>query len=854
MAKASYLLIVAGVVVLLAASIFTAAQVATAQPLENLTDGEIEDRFGSGVDIEGVRELVERGWTETEIQDFLTGLGGGEEFVCPDPGPELSCPPETFFCNGSVVFQCEGSENACGGSIIYTVKRFSCTNEYRPKTGVDENGCTVRLCDLVNQTVEGPFYILESTYLTCGDYNRCTVSGAVDEQGWSEAAACECSGSCYPAPETKDVGDETLLTQNVFDGSNKVKLPVNLGWEDNVVKEIQIDECPIGSYKYEVAGNGNTVVGVENENLESIVESCKLLLAQEYKWKVQACLDAHGEDCGDWSNEGNFQSSTAPELKLPFDIDFEGEQSGTAPFPVTLEWCSDLKANSYKLNAYEVLSLDPLVKKQVILSGTSGSTKYYDSSKKGGLNQLSKGTTYLWEISSCNSQGCGIFSQLWSLIPGGELSSPLLLEPPLGAFVNMEDVLKWRNVIFASHFLIDIKELSSSLFVQNSEYSFQNFWNKLSLNTQYTWRVASCGGAPSSRNIEDCKREDGTIPWSEERTFTTTGAVPTNLRATPTESGRTAIPFTLSWSARGAAAYVYEVLNNGNIVTKGKTENSNVLIRYEDAPQGMFNKNTTYSWRVKTCANKQGTVCGEWATSTLTTANLSPPTIILPKTDVAEILRTIHMGWSKVFSGNFYEHELTYASLSSPLLENPETSSYCSGDIGNAVNGIKSTVTINKDLRCTGEYRLRVRACVDEKCTLTGEWSSPTSFTVKETPVPKGIYGLVPCGLGINNPNTPWDERESCGFGHIMLLVRNLVDFALWKLSVTIIVLMTVITGATMFFSFGGTNLLVQIKSIWRAVGVGVLILLFAWTLLNLLLGVLGFNVGIFGNWYEIPL
>lgn len=52
----------------------------TPQPLGNLTNEEIEDRFGSGVDIEGVRKLIEQGWTETKIRNFLASLRGGEEF------------------------------------------------------------------------------------------------------------------------------------------------------------------------------------------------------------------------------------------------------------------------------------------------------------------------------------------------------------------------------------------------------------------------------------------------------------------------------------------------------------------------------------------------------------------------------------------------------------------------------------------------------------------------------------------------------------------------------------------------------------------------------------------------------
>ena len=62
---------------------------------------------------------------------------------------------------------------------------------------------------------------------------------------------------------------------------------------------------------------------------------------------------------------------------------------------------------------------------------------------------------------------------------------------------------------------------------------------------------------------------------------------------------------------------------------------------------------------------------------------------------------------------------------------------------------------------------------------------------------------------------------------------------------------MLLLTGAVSYLSLGAPNTLAQIKSTWKAVIAGVLILLLAWLFLNLLLGFFGFNVGIFGNWYE---
>lgn len=127
-------------------------------------------------------------------------------------------------------------------------------------------------------------------------------------------------------------------------------------------------------------------------------------------------------------------------------------------------------------------------------------------------------------------------------------------------------------------------------------------------------------------------------------------------------------------------------------------------------------------------------------------------------------------------------------------------------------------------------------------------------FLLAMTPfsVAQAQQGLVPCGVDRDNPNTPWNEIEPCALKHTFLLLKNVIDFTLWKLIPLIIVLLVVATGAIFFFQFGGPEVLAQVRTIWSAVGKGVLILLFSWLFLNFLLGILGFDVNIFGRWYEI--
>lgn len=116
-------------------------------------------------------------------------------------------------------------------------------------------------------------------------------------------------------------------------------------------------------------------------------------------------------------------------------------------------------------------------------------------------------------------------------------------------------------------------------------------------------------------------------------------------------------------------------------------------------------------------------------------------------------------------------------------------------------------------------------------------------------------HGLVPCGVDRDNPATlNWNEKDPCELKHTFLLVKNLIDFTLWKLTPIIVVIMVVATGAIFYFSWGSVNTLATVRRIWRYIGIGVLILMFSWLFLNFFLGILGFDINIFGRWTEITI
>jgi len=151
--------------------------------------------------------------------------------------------------------------------------------------------------------------------------------------------------------------------------------------------------------------------------------------------------------------------------------------------------------------------------------------------------------------------------------------------------------------------------------------------------------------------------------------------------------------------------------------------------------------------------------------------------------------------------------------------------------------------TTNAQLSQAGVYDLRLEAA-------DGEFTRQASVEIRYGA--PGRYGLLPCGAIIDDPTTSWHETDSCELKHLFLLLQNLLNFALWKLVPLIIAVLVVATGAVFFFQFGGPGVLTKVRTIWSMVGKGVLILLFSWLFLNFLLGVLDFNINIFGRWYEI--
>jgi hypothetical protein len=157
------------------------------------------------------------------------------------------------------------------------------------------------------------------------------------------------------------------------------------------------------------------------------------------------------------------------------------------------------------------------------------------------------------------------------------------------------------------------------------------------------------------------------------------------------------------------------------------------------------------------------------------------------------------------------------------------------------------------NLKCLGDYEWKVRACMDENCQEVGNWSELYRFSFVTGEEPEKEGGLVPCGRTQDDTATDWDERDACEFKHIFLLIRNIIDFILWDFAPLMLGVLVLGSGLMFYFSirFQSPLFIAKIKAVWRAAGIGYGILFLSWTILNLFLRLIGFNIGVFGEWWK---
>lgn len=532
--------------------------------------------------------------------------------------------------------------------------------------------------------------------------------------------------------------------------------------------------------------------------------------------------------------------------------------------PITLDWCDEPGANSYYVRVYDAgnISLEGgvTIDSKIIIPGWYG--------------VFTGDTTYQWEFAACANNDftkcgadcddkepvseCADYNGKWSFTTEDiGLIPPKLLEPFYDPskpteipVINLSYFLKWQSSVWAHSYIYELKENVNEIIgttITNSHIiAFDSVWDLgLEPNTEYSWYVKSC------------YNEDGTncSEFSEPWFFKTTGAPPNNLTI-----NNAIIPVKLDWDdVNDAISYTYEVSANNSfseeqIVASDNISRSEATVDYypdnEDYP-GLV-QDTQYWWRAKSCADKQGNYCGDWSTIYgFTTFLLSAPCVFdgilnescpYPEVGGGFYVYQKNISWQSVEGAKAYKYKIDYAS------KNPqETDEGCVAGQP-VVEVIALSNSAHVSLHCLGTYNWWLQSCLDENCSETSELSPVLNFTLVR-PVLPAQFGLVPCGRISDNPETQWDERDPCEIKHIFLLLKNIIDFVLWRVGLIALALLMMFTAVVSYFSLGSSGTVVSVKQIWQRAGKGYMIMFLAWWIINTIMKIIGFT----DTWWSLP-
>lgn len=592
-----------------------------------------------------------------------------------------------------------------------------------------------------------------------------------------------------------------------------------------------------------------------------------------YKWHVKACCDNNQSECGK-ENNWEFTTSDAPEPKLPYDPDWNGiiDKADNQPLEITLRWCQQkISPNiippwpqSQKLLFYIIKGGQKICHPLLFIGGkcvpelvlpspelpmpyedstqfplTKFPAKEYDPRKS--YDYFSKDNLYSWQVSVCKdpfAKICTDWSQEWRIMPKFALKPPALGFPPDDPkgekSVGFPLVLSWQSISGVVSVVWEIKGIGSGVYpLQEPIFDYP----KLGLNTIYAWRVKPCWDDKGTK----CESFP-TRYWY----FKTTGGPPKENSLNPAGPD-VPIPVNLEWeNVGGAKSFVLKIQGTGLDLTKILEPQEGEKMRFSlDYPE--IRQETQYTWQVKTCARAGGELCGNWSSlKQFTTFRLPPPgePSVKDNEEISFAQMPMTFSWQPALGAKYYQYTINYLSKSSE-----ETGECPTGKV------VEKTVSSPNDLvslNCLGEYQLEVAGCLDADCQEIGEKSQGWNFTLTQA-APAGAGGLVPCGRNFDNPDTPWNEREPCQIRHLFLSIKILIDFLFQTLIPIILVLLILATGIISYVGgLEGSELGLRIKSIWKSVGWGLLIIFFAWLIVTILLPILGFKTGIFGPWWKI--
>ncbi len=751
-----------------------------------------------------------------------------------------SQPPTSQSCGNYTEYRCQAN-NSCDADILRrTCNRTryrSCNCVQDPITGQWSWSCG-SWGSCINPSCGG-----SSVHTNCQSWQVCQGNTS-----WSSFNhSCQCAGECLDDPTNTHLEDGigSILPANVL-------LPIKLNWDDvNGANSYwhRVWEATSTSIGWEVSEATTTASTTMSEAIPGTGPCSFLQSTSSYSWKVAPCCNADGTECKDWDDvsTSTFDTSLAPELVSPEDPDWNNttQMAIDVPIPVFLDWCDVEAAEYYKIKTYSLDSgIENLLGEIKVTESSGPPTNKLNSDWTDfpGLTFLVD-NSYRWEVSTCfpvpeiGSHLCGSYSQKW----GFETTSTLpdesfnLLTPPddssPGSAVGLPATLSWTKNLGFNSFNYQFKPINPAGPLTSGTTSASGVVLDLNLNTVYEWTARYC----TDHEAQNCK--PFVLPqWQ----FRTTGAPPT-LKNPINGAIDVIIPIDFDWDdVSGAGFYRIQVSKDAsftNVVKEKVVLSSETGADYPD-----LEMLTNYWWRVQTCADQAGNVCGVWSSVlTFRTFQIGVPSNLSPPNDTEIKEATINLTWQAVDGAKTYQY----------IIYNP-----AGEEVVNKIVPSNSVSHLSIEFPEIGIYEWKVQACLDTGCSITGGWTGPPlqTFNLALIAPPEQRGGLVPCGKKYDDPGTPWNEREQCQIPHIFLLIRNVLDFLLFKIATIMLILILIVTGAIFYLSMGDSNTIFKVRSFLKSVVIGYLAIFFSWFFINLFLSFLGYKFQIFGHWWEIPL
>ncbi len=105
----------------------------------------------------------------------------------------------------------------------------------------------------------------------------------------------------------------------------------------------------------------------------------------------------------------------------------------------------------------------------------------------------------------------------------------------------------------------------------------------------------------------------------------------------------------------------------------------------------------------------------------------------------------------------------------------------------------------------------------------------------------QGLVPLVPCG----------GDLPPCEICHVFQLFGNIVNTIVWKVVPAIATIMIIVTGIRFFTAMGKPAELEKIKTMFKGIVFGFLIVVLAWSITVGLYGIMGAGTPV--GWWNIP-